>query len=457
MKRKLISTQSVRIVFLVLLLSCTQSPEKEYTNKPPNFIVLLADDQAWSGTSVRMDLRSLVSKSDYYETPNLERLAETAVRFSRGYAASSVCAPTRYSIQFGQAPTRLNRTYVGDFDPKIAHDTLLSIPKMLREINGLYHCAHFGKWHLEMLPGALGYNESDGLTTNREGGFGATAEHDSVSIQRDPKLTKSLSYHGADYMERMVEWNKPFYLQLSYYANHTYVTASQERVAKYQKKVRGKIHDNPYIAAMTEDLDEGIGIVLDKIKELGIEDHTYIIYLADNGSIPAFNPLIKKDTTLNFPLSGGKWDVHEGGVRVPFLMAGPGLKQNTQFDQPVYSADLLPTIADLADPTYRLPDYMDGGSIVKALQRNNPVQRSFDGLLFDFPKLGKWAMLNPARAWLEADYKLIYDLRDSTYSLFQVSTDIREIHPLDTLEYAGTYESYKEKMNNAYAKMKGDK
>ncbi|MEO1010488.1 MAG: sulfatase-like hydrolase/transferase [Bacteroidota bacterium] len=438
------------VCLLSFVLGC-KTPDKDRSRNPkrPNFVVLLADDQAWSGTSVQMDNADPLSKSDYYETPNLELLAKMGTKFSRGYSASPVCSPTRYSIQFGQTPTRLKRTVVGNHQgPKIRHDTLLSIPRLLTLIDTNYYAAHFGKWHMEMLPNALGYDESDGFTTNREGGYFTLKEHDTVEIRKDPKLTNSLSYRGADYIERMVKWNRPFYLQISYYANHTYVTASEEHLKKYQNKPKGKIHNNPFIGAMTEDLDAGIGIILNKIKALGLEDNTYIVYMADNGSISSFYPTTPTDITLNFPLNGGKWDVHEGGIRIPFIMAGPKIPKGKQIDAPVISYDILPTIAKRIAPGFQLPPYLDGGDILEAIKgKVAQVTRPNSGLVFDYPNTQNWEMLKPGRAWIENDLKLIYSLRDSTYSLYDLDTDPSEEKILDTAKFHEEYSVLQNKLS----------
>ena len=126
-----------------LFNSCIQNK----TNSP-NFILILSDDQGWSGTSVQMSNDINSSKSNYFETPNLKRLSSNGMRFSRGYSAAPVCTPSRYSIQFGKTPARLNMIRVGMNTSHIDHKNPNTIPKILKKINSKYVTAHFGKWHI---------------------------------------------------------------------------------------------------------------------------------------------------------------------------------------------------------------------------------------------------------------------------------------------------------------------
>ena len=157
------------------------------SNNSPNFIFILADDQGWNGTSVQMMNSEPLSKSDYHYTPNLEILAQRGIRFSNAYASAPVCAPSRYSIQFGKTPARLSLIRVGMNTSHINHEELVSIPKALKKINNEYVAAHFGKWGIGSIPKILGYDNSDGPTKNKDGGFvNDRTQWNHVSIE-DPK------------------------------------------------------------------------------------------------------------------------------------------------------------------------------------------------------------------------------------------------------------------------------
>ena len=146
------------ISILLLLFSCNSSvtsEEKSIQEPPPNFILILADDQGWNGTSVQMMHNEPDSKSDYFETPNLELLAERGIRFSDAYAGAPVCAPSRYSLQFGKTPARLSLIRVGMNTDHIDHEGFTSIPKALKNVNSQYRAAHFGKWGMGSEPSVL--------------------------------------------------------------------------------------------------------------------------------------------------------------------------------------------------------------------------------------------------------------------------------------------------------------
>ena len=172
-----------------LFLSCNSSDlskEKKTNSTSPNFILILADDQGWNGTSVKMMHNDLGSKSDYYETPNLELLAQSGIRFSDAYASAPVCAPSRYSIQFGKTPARLSLIRVGMNTDHIDHEGFISIPKALKKINSHYRTAHFGKWGMGSNPSVFGYDISDGPTKNKDGNFNNNKTQWDNVFKKDP-------------------------------------------------------------------------------------------------------------------------------------------------------------------------------------------------------------------------------------------------------------------------------
>ena len=263
-------------VILTSLTGISYAGKSKSNGQKPNFIFILTDDQGWSATSVQMHPLYPESKSDYFETPNLERLAKQGMRFTDGYAPAPICTPTRRSIQFGQTPARQRGTqFKSDFNPV----GKLSIPLMLKSIDPKYVCAHFGKWGAKMgAPSleAVGYDESDGLTTNKTGGreFSQAEKWDKCEITDDPKLIFSITDRSIDFMQRQAKADRPFYLQISHYAVHVDMRGRAETVAKYQAK--GKSDAMAYYAAMTEDLDTGVGKILEKVEELGIGENTYV-------------------------------------------------------------------------------------------------------------------------------------------------------------------------------------
>lgn len=417
---------------LLLLFACnlTDPSKKENEINPtsPNFILILADDQGWNGTSVKMMDNESGSKSDYFETPNLELFAQSGIRFSDAYASAPVCAPSRYSIQFGKTPARLSLIRVGMNTDHIDHEGFISIPKALKKINSNYRTAHFGKWGMGSNPSVFGYDVSDGPTKNKDGNFDNNRSQWEHVFKKDPKNIFSLTDRAIEFIDSSKEEEKPFYLQISHYAVHSNVESKEKSYAVLKDKPIGAQQKDLGFAAMTFDLDEGLGLLLNKIKELEIEDNTYIIYMSDNGSVPNIPGAKKYEKSYNFPLSRGKWDAYEGGVRVPLIIAGPGIKNDTESATPVSGSDLLPTIVDLAgNKTVALTE-IDGGSFASILlnKNNKKIKRAVDGIFFHVPYKNGIALKRPHSAVRKGDYKLIKFQDDKSILLFNLVKDKME-------------------------------
>ena len=417
---------------LLFLFACnlTDPSKKENEINPtsPNFILILADDQGWNGTSVKMMDNESGSKSDYFETPNLERFAQSGIRFSDAYASAPVCAPSRYSIQFGKTPARLSLIRVGMNTDHIDHEGFTSIPKALKKINSNYRTAHFGKWGMGSNPSVFGYDVSDGPTKNKDGNFDNNRSQWEHVFKKDPKNIFSLTDRAIEFIDSSKEEEKPFYLQISHYAVHSNVESKEKSYAVLKDKPIGAQQKDLGFAAMTFDLDEGLGLLLNKIKELEIEDNTYIIYMSDNGSVPNIPGAKKYEKSYNFPLSRGKWDAYEGGVRVPLIIAGPGIKNDTESATPVSGSDLLPTIIDLAGDKIIALTEIDGGSFASILlnKNNKKIKRAVDGIFFHVPYKNGIALKRPHSAVRKGDYKLIKFQDDKSILLFNLVKDKME-------------------------------
>jgi arylsulfatase A-like enzyme len=398
----------------------------------PNFVVILTDDQGWTGTSVAMSPDQDDSLSDYYQTPNLQRLASRGMRFTQGYSPAALCSPTRRSIQFGQTPVRQ-----GDdqFTTKYPATTdRITIPRLLKSVNANYRAAHFGKWDLrsDLLPEHLGYDVSDGNTGNRDGNRGSMFNKQDkwkkFKILEDPKQIFGITDRANQFMEGQVRAGNPFFLQVSHYAVHADTQTTAASLEATRQRQHGKRHDRAEFAAMTADLDKGLGLLLDKIESLGIEDSTYVFYLADNGAVPWVPPNREKhlghpslfsDTSNNYPLRGGKWTLFEGGIRVPWIVAGPEIVAQTFCNVPVVGWDLLPTIADLAGYSEPLPATLDGGSLRRLLQLPGEatVNRPRPGLVFH-----RFSKSYSHSAIRVGDYKLIKFWQELDFSVDVTST-----------------------------------
>ena len=429
----------------------------------PNFILILTDDQGWTSSSQLMDDNVPNSKSDYFETRQLERIAKRGMRFTNGYAPSALCCPTRRSIQFGQTPmrqgddTEFKGKYFG------GNRKQMSIPELLKSINPAYKTAHYGKWDLraDIFPEDLGYDESDGETGNKNGDMNSTKQTKWTGfyLNNDPKRIETLTARAANFMQRNTKSGNPFYLQVSHYATHVDMQTTEENYNKYLKKEKGKIHSNPAWAGMLENLDTGIGKILDQIDQLGIADNTYLIIMADNGGAEFIPPIKNKfdhPSTFekhprNYPLRGGKWTLYEGGVRVPFVVIGPGIKGGSQCDIPVVGWDILPTISDLTGNKNSLPDNLDGVSFRAALENGNKAElnRTNDEIVFHY--FGK-----SHSAIRVGDYKLIKFWNLKKTELYNLKEDLGEINDVSK-KYPKKVEELEKLMMNYVKEVKAEK
>ena len=405
----------MRILITVLALI---APNFAFAADRPNIIFMLADDQGWNGLSVAMHPTVAGSKGDIFYTPHLEKFAGQSMRFSAAYAPAPVCSPTRISLQTGKSPAQLHWTKAAPavegqklIEPRIIKDISSNektIGEMMRGAGKA--TAHFGKWHIRGGgPGQHGYDEHDGDTGN---------EQAYKFTDPNPVDIFGMAKKATTFMKKNKEANKPFYIQLSWNALHGQENALKATLAKYEKLGTGK---NSQRAAITEDLDTGVGMVLKSIDDLGLSANTFIIYMSDNGSGGGRGAL-----------SGGKGDVYEGGIRVPLIIRGPGVKANSWCHTRIVGYDLFPTFCEWAGITAsKLPKELEGGSIASLLSNEGQgkVARTRDSLVFHFPH---YQGDTPHSAIIKGDMKLIKFYEDNKLLLFDLSKDLRESNNLAT-------------------------
>lgn len=391
---RLLMSLPLRAASLIVQLAAASLALPAAETQSPNFLIILTDDQSWVGTSLLMNPTQPDSKSDYIQTPQMDALMSAGMRFTDGYASGTYCTPSRRSIQSGKSPSRhvCNRAADGG---ERAFATGLSIPRVLKAANPTYICAHFGKWHLlyrRVTPETLGYDVSDGDTDNGDGEMASQSDaapatpKDVPDVWDDPKTIFSLTKRTGDFIEEQKKQGRPWMVQLSHYAVHLKISHRQETLERLRDRPLGQKHAVPEFAAMTEDLDTGIGQLISRLKALDVLDNTYILFLSDNGGrgeLPVAGKPDQSTLPTNHPLAGSKHSIYEGGLRVPFAIIGPGVAAGAVSRVPVSGVDILPTLADLAGTPIALEGDLDGGSFKQvALGAADAVPRARDFLVF---------------------------------------------------------------------------
>lgn len=411
--------------------------------KRPNIVVILNDDEGWNGTSVQMMGSRKDSKSDFYETPNMERLSQLGMTFSNGYAAPN-CSPSRLSLLTGKTPARTKMTDIIERKSGTEYDghpllppghkdnpagriyaapkTDQTIAELIKAHDPGYATAHFGKWHMNGGgPAAHGFDEGDGPTSNNEGQVGGD----------DPKLVFSLAEKASKFVRKNVAAKKPFYLQVSHYATHEESFALASTFATFQAKKPGTLHTDPLFAAMTKDLDTSIGRLLDTLADPNgdgdesdsLLSTTYILMLADNGAVDTISD--------NFPLNMGKASTWEGGVRVPFLLAGPGIAAGSRSDVAIAETDILPTIAEWVGATPPAADVIDGGSFAQLARGKSSLVTGRDNeFYFHFPHYQVEKGSKPMSSIRDGNLKLVHFYETGQDLLFDLAKDLEEQNDL---------------------------
>ncbi|MFG0329535.1 MAG: sulfatase [Phycisphaerales bacterium] len=401
-------------LWLGLAGGCESSSRAARRPDAPNIILILADDQGWTGTSVEMSDQVTPSRSDYYRTPHLQRFARDGLRFSQAYAPSPNCSPTRAAIQTGKSPAALHMTdiiNVSEGNPRwtMFYDGLplrpprprnalpneeVTIAERIKAERPEYVTAHFGKWHLGGGgPTEHGYDETDG----------ARAWEGAGEESGNPKDIFGITDSAIEFMSARFDDGRPFFMQVSHFAVHLPLKARPGTIEEYRRRPAGVRHHHPVHAAMTEDLDAGIGRLLGALDEFDLRDETYVIYASDNGAYTVEN------ITNNLPLAKGKASVWEGGIRTPLIIRGPGVPANRICDEIVTGVDLFPTISALIGLDEPLPEGIEGGDLAPILfdSLEASISRSRDEFVWHFPHYQTEKGTTPQSAIRIGDDKLI--------------------------------------------------
>lgn len=338
---------------------CAAEPSRQ-----PNIVLILADDLGWA------DLGCY--GADLHETPHLDRLAASGMRFTNAYASAPICSPTRAAIMTGQYPARLHMTIWREAAKRPVPDRKLVPPEVKENLpldsqplplpavlgfNG--STAHLGKWHLgdaDHAPETFGFELHIGgnhwgapatFFFPYRGRFGRENELRYVPGLNwghpGEYLTDRLTDEAVHFIER--SGPQPFFLNLWHYAVHTPMEAKPPDVAHFQQKLRPEMkHKNPVYAAMVRSLDQSVGRIVATLKNRGVYDNTLIIFTSDNGGFLGGSD---RFITTNDPLHSGKGSLYEGGIRVPLIVDWPGVTPPGSIcSEPVASMDLYSTMLD---------------------------------------------------------------------------------------------------------------
>ncbi|MGK0238094.1 MAG: arylsulfatase A [Candidatus Pelagisphaera sp.] len=363
----------------------------------PNVVFFLVDDLG-SG-----ELECYASK--FHETPNIDALASQGMRFTHAYSGATLCSPSRAALLTGRSPARshltdwipgqvqINRkTVTPDWQTHMDHERVL-LPEAMKEEG--YATGFFGKWHLiprnrpqdlgnkkkiaeiaamhdDHMPEKHGFDENYGgdQSANQGRRFFYPDYHSFPGLEGKGSekdcLTDVLTDCAVDFLERKKD--ESFFLYLSYYTVHGPITGKPEYVEKYRQKLAdnpdaGYYMNNPNKAAMIQSLDESVGRVMAKLKEIGQLDNTLIIFTGDNGSQG-------DEFVVNY--RGNKGTAYEGGTRVPLIVSGPRIQTGIS-EVPTIGMDLYPTILSFIDAPLKTAEHLDGVDIMPVLEDTGSI------------------------------------------------------------------------------------
>ncbi|QHI39230.1 Arylsulfatase [Kordia antarctica] len=405
----------------------------------PNIVLLFADDAGFADFGFH--------GSDVMKTPNLDKLAKQGVRFEQAYVSDPTCGPSRaglitgkYQQRFGfeenNVPGYMSKVSAADGAQMGVPTEEVTLADYLKKQG--YRTAFYGKWHLggadKFHPTKRGFDEFYGFRGGARSYFPYSKEPKNkldlmergLGNYQEPNgyLTDVLADEAITFIEKSNKENNPFFVMISFNAVHTPMDATPEDLAQFPQ-LTGK---RKTVAAMTLALDRAAGKVLDRLKALGLDKNTIVVFTNDNGG-PT-----DKNAASNLPLSGTKSNHLEGGIRVPFLMKWPGkINPNTTYEHPISLLDILPTFYAAAGGNAEKLKDIDGVDLLPYLQ--NVKTDKPHNVLF-WKKDGRGTIR-------KGDWKLIR-FPDRPAMLFYLPNDLKELNDLAASEPERVKEMYKE-------------
>ena len=427
-----------------------RSPEE----RPPNIVLILADDLGWNDVSMN-------GPNPTTQTPNIDALAAEGITFTQGYAANGTCAPSRAALMSGRYGTRFGfeftptptgmmpivellgnaverplqpLTVSNTEQASLSYDEMgmppseITLAELLADQG--YHTVHIGKWHLGRVNGMAAHEQGFAESLLMASGlYGRRDDQDVIQARQnfDPidrflwaALNFAASFNGGPRFEppkyltdyytdqavKVIEANKnrPFFLYLAHWAPHTPLQASKE---DYEALSHIELHRERVYAAMIRSLDRGVGRVMQALKTNGIDENTLVMFTSDNGGAGYIGL-----PDVNEPYRGWKITLFEGGIRVPFLARWPArLPAGETFDAPVHHFDMYATAAAAAGADLPTDRVMDGVDLTAYITGIDTSQAPHEYLFFrsgaaQAVRDGRWKLMvsapegQPRKEWL---------------------------------------------------------
>lgn len=443
----------------------TSYQSENKTVSKPNIVFIMADDLGYSD----INCFNGIGNADYYETPNIDKLASQGIKFTSAYTNGPNCAPTRaafmsgqyyprqpvYTVSTGARGKEENRKLVPLPNGNGISSSTYTMAEALKDAG--YVSGHFGKWHLGKAgPEEQGFHSSSVVEIGS--GENILNQNNKLNFKND-FVAHELNNLAVDFIQEHKD--QPFFLYLAHYIVHSPFQAPDSLVQKYLNKRPVMGHYHATYAAMVESLDNSVGKIMKKLEEWDLAKNTIFVFYSDNGGLggyidqgmkglPRLDPLDDGfggtvEITHNAPLRGGKGQLYEGGIRVPLIIRWPSVIQaGTESDEPVISIDFYPTFLEVADGTIPTSHILDGESILPIL-RDSEAKLNREGLFWHFPgylqtrEEGSWRT-TPVGAIRYGDWKLLQFFETEELELYNLVDDIGEQNNLVDINNVKTQE-----------------
>lgn len=430
-------------------LACAAPPSQPASQ--PNIVFMMADDLGWTDLACQ--------GSQYYETPNIDRLAASGIRFTNAYAPAPNCAPTRaslltglaiprhgiYTVQSGARGDENDRGMIPVDNIQVLDTSFVTIAESLRDAG--YTTASIGKWHLGQSPrsGPQQQGFDVNVAGSRAGAPGQDGYFRPFRLAEIPDegsdadhLTELLADHAVGFIESCAQSDDPFFLYMPFYAPHSPIEAPDELVDRFDGKPAVGGHHNPIYAAMIYAIDLAVGRVLESLESQGLTENTVVVFTSDHGGVGGYRDVGLErrrnapETTSNAPLVGGKGTLFEGGLRVPLLIRWPGVTDaggaGQTCDSPTTHLDFFPTFTEAAGA--EPPEFADGQSLMPLLEDPEGPQPE-RVLVWHFPgylELGPGTFrTRPSAAIRIGDWKMVEQFETGQIELFNLAEDVSEM------------------------------